>query len=213
MIRTEAPSAPGLTILGVVRGLLAESAQVPGALEELAPETVAIGLSEEECAGLTEHFVATPTEPFVPLLASETVEVREVGRFGDVRVPHPSFVAAMEWATERGVPVEAVDPSDERYAEMFGERVGYLELVRRTLSERRLLRSPPKAASADELVLRWDAAINKGRSSQVLQSERDEHLALELRRLGRKHRKVVALIDRERVPGVLRALAPAPSGR
>ncbi len=201
------PGRPGLALLGVVRGLVREAEELEGALDELRPEVVAPALSPEEVAGLTAHFVGRATEPFVPLLGTETVEIRELGRYGEVRVPHPAFLAALEWARRSGARVEPVDPSEEVYAELFASKVGYVELVGRTLRERRLLRSPPRADGAEGFVVAWDRQLNRGRGSRALGRERERLVAERLRSLAHRER-VACVVDRERLEGlgtVLRA--------
>ncbi|MGI0151467.1 MAG: hypothetical protein ACREC5_05990 [Thermoplasmata archaeon] len=212
MNRTEPAGRSGLVLLGVVRGLIREAALVDGALDELRPRIVAVALSAEEIAALEEHFVGRATEPFVPLLGTETVEIRELGRFGEVRVPHPGLLAALEWSRRHVVEVRAVDPGEEAYAELFAANVGYLELVGRTLRERRLLRSPPRTAGPEEFVVAWDRQLNRGRGSRALVREREAHVAGELTELLRGEGPVACVVDRERVEPLLRALRDG-SGR
>jgi hypothetical protein len=207
VIRREVPGRPGLVLFGVVRGLVRDAEELTVGLDALAPAAVALGLADEERRALEEHFVGTSSEPLVPLLESEYGEIRALARFGEVRVPQPGFVAALEWARTHGVPAKAVDPDEERYADMFGEHVGYTELLRRTLRERRLLRSPPRAKDADELIERWDGTLNGGRGSRALQSERDQATSAELLRRHAEVGRLAAVIDRERVERVAAALA------
>ena len=206
MIRHELPAWPGLTLYGVVRGLVREADQLGAALDAGAPTAIGLGLAVEESRSLTDHFVGRRTEPFVPLLASETVEIRELGQFGEVRVPHPAFLAALEWAERRGVPVRPIDPNEDAYARLFGDSIGYLELVRRTVRERRLLRAPPRANDADGFVVGWSATVNRGAQSRALQLQRERFVADELRRMLGGRARVVAVVDRERIDPLLAAL-------
>ncbi|MHB8352127.1 MAG: hypothetical protein ACYDFT_05505 [Thermoplasmata archaeon] len=208
MKRGDPAGHPGLVLLGVVRGLVREAEEVEHALDSIRPEIVAPALSAEEVSGLTEHFVGRPTEPFVPLLGTETVEIRELGRFGEVRVPHPGFLAALEWAGRAGARVEAVDPSEEAYAELFASKVGYVELVGRTLRERRLLRSPPRVPEAEGFVSAWDRQLNRGRGSRALLRERERQVADRLTELLRQRpTRIACVIDRERFEALGGALA------
>ncbi|HEV2317213.1 MAG TPA: hypothetical protein VGV89_06530 [Thermoplasmata archaeon] len=206
MIRARPDGVRGVEIVGVVRGIAREAVELSRVLEETSPEVVALALSTEEAQSLTEHFVQRPTEPFVPLLGSETVEIRELSRYGEVRVPHPAFLEALEWAKRRNRRIVPVDPSEERYAEMFAEEIGYFELVRRTLREKRLLRSPPKAPDADGFILDWDRILNRGGGSRRLQRRREAAVAEALRSLAPRARGISCVIDRERVPALLAAL-------
>jgi len=212
VIRTEVPGHPGLVVFGVVRGLVLEAEALRGALQQMRPQVIGLGVSAEESRSLTDHFVDQAAEPLVPLLSTEAVEIRELGRYGEVRVPNPSFVTAIEWAGTHAVRVAPVDPSEEEYANMFGDTIGYLELVRRTLRERRLLRSPPRGENADDFVLRWDADLNRGRESRRLVEQREAQTARELERLARESPPTAAVVDRERVPRLLRTLQGPSAG-
>ncbi|MCI4322770.1 MAG: hypothetical protein L3K03_01900 [Thermoplasmata archaeon] len=200
-----------LTILGVIRGLVSEAPLLEAALEEIRPEAVGLALSTEEVQGLRDYFVGKDAEPFVPILGSEAAEIRVLSQFGEVRIPHPSFLAAVGWADAHGVPTLPVDPNEEIYAEMFGSTIGYTELVRRTLRERRLLRKPPHVDSAEGFVLFWDHTLNGRGASRRLAEKRDAAAALEVQTLRRRYASLAIIAERERTEGLARALAASPA--
>ncbi len=205
---------PGdVELWGPVRGLAAELGPLGAALDARPPAAIGLGTSADEVKGLTEYFVLAAAEPVVPLTANEHSEIRGLVRFGEVRVPNPAFVELLRWAEAHGVPVEGLDPSEERAASLFADHIGYVELVRRTVRERRVARSPPVTPTPDAYALAWDGAIARGRGSRALAAARDRHLVDGLRRLAADRGRVVAVVDRERFERV-RALYAAPdSGR
>ncbi len=193
----------GLTLLvAPVRGLTSEAALLAEALDGFRPDSVGLGLSAEEYHGLATYFVRSAAEPIVPLSPAETGEVRGLVRFGEVRVPNPSFLTAIDWAEGRGVRAEPLDPSDERSASLFAEHIGYLELVRRTVRERGVGRRPPAPSTPDEFALEWDREVSGGRGSREFARARDRHLVREARRLGSDDGRVAIVVDRERFDGV-----------
>lgn len=206
MIRLTPLGPGGLVLYGVVRGLVSEAEALVAALETAPPPLLAVGLSEEELASLAEHFVEVETEPLVPLLPTEAVEVRALAAYGEVRLPQPAYRAALEWARDRGVESVAVDATEEEYASAFSEEVGYWELVRRTVRERGLSRSPPKAPDAGAFVLAWDARLNGGRGSRRLVRARNEALARRLAPHLRRAPRLSLVVDRERAEGLAEAL-------
>jgi len=211
VIRATIPGRPNLLLLGAVRGLAADAVPTVAALEEFRPEVLGIGMTREELAGLGDYFVDVDTEPLVPLLASELGEVRGLARYGEVSVPHPTIVAALEWSKKTGVTVEPLDPSEETLASQFAEHVGYVELVRRTLRERSLTREPPTPGTPDEFAIDWDRRLTPGAGSARLIRARESEIATNLLRLSAGGRRVVGLVDRERFPGVetqMRSAAP-----
>jgi hypothetical protein len=195
-------------VLGPVRGLLSEVPPLLARLEAFAPGAVAVGLSPDEATALREHFVGRSSEPLVPLAPSEVAEMRALARFGDVAVPNPTYPAVIAWGGSHGVPVEAVDPSDDDYALMFTDHISYTELVRRTLRERKLTRRPPEARTADEFAVAWGATLAKSGGSARLAIARDAVLARGARALGARHARVAVVVERERFPTVLTAMGP-----
>ena len=185
-------------LVGAVRGLLADSYAAIDELERFHPDQLGLGLSPEEMKGLEEYFVDAEAETTVHLIETEKSEIRGLSRWGEVRVPNPTFVRILEWARHRGVSAAALDPPDEGAAEMFTTHIGYVELVRRTLKERSLARSPPKAEGPDEYALRWDANLGSGRGSRELARKRDLYFVAGGRALLRQAPRVAFIVDRER---------------
>ena len=198
MISARIARAPPVLLLGPVRGLAQEADRVVESLESFFPGAVGLGLSPEEMRGLVDYFVDSAADPVVPLTGPEMSEVRGLVRFGEVRVPNPSFVGALRWARARGVTVAPLDPSDERSASLFTEHIGYVELVRRTVAERRVARNPPTPSTADEFALSWDREVAGGRGSQAFARARDRHFVRAASRLAADPAPTALVIDRER---------------
>ncbi len=203
-----------ILLVASVRGLLSEALDIGPALDAFAPEVVGLGVSPEELQALVEYFVLPDAEPLVPLTTNEVNEVRGLSRFGEVQVPNPSNVETLRWGRARQIPVAPLDPSEEQSAELFSEHIGYVELVRRTVRERRLSRSPPTPSSADVFAVQWDRTVGKGRGSRRLAEARDAHLAREVARLTKGRGRVAVVVERERFDGVRSLLrGSGPGGR
>ena len=210
MISATFGSSPRILLLAPVRGLTSEVPLVLSALEAFAPARVGLGLSSDELRSLHDYFVVADAEPIVPLTGNETSEVRGLVRFGEVRVPNPSFVEVLRWAWSRGVPIEPLDPDDERTAALFAEHIGYFELVRRTVRERRVARSPPAPSSADDFALLWDKEVASGRGSREFAEARDQHLVGQLPSLSADRAPIAVVVDRERFESIRDLLTRGP---
>jgi len=210
VISATVETGASVLLLAPVRGLVSDARQVPPALEAFRPEAIGAGVAAEELRGLVEYFVDAPAEPVVPLAPTELSEVRGLSRFGEVRVPNPAFLEALDWGRAHGAAVRALDPTEEEAAALFTEHIGYVELVRRTVREHRLGRTPPTPSSADAFALAWDRSIGGGRGSKELAAARDEYLVREARRMGEGRRRVAVIVDRERYDSVHARLAAAP---
>lgn len=198
MISAEVARGGPILLVAPVRGVTAEADRAVAALESFAPDAVGLGLSAEELRGLIDYFVLSEAEPIVPLTPAETSEVRGLVRFGEVRVPNPSFVRVCAWGRARPIPVEPLDPSDERSASLFAEHIGYLELVRRTVREHRVARSPPSPSTPDEYALAWEREVAPGRGSRAFARARDRHLVRGVARLAQGRSRIAVVVDRER---------------
>jgi hypothetical protein len=204
-------SVSDVLLLAPVRGLVSEVEPTLRELGSYAPEAVGVGLSQDEMDSLVQYFVTSEAEPLVPLTSNETSEVRGLSRFGEVRVPNPSFVELLRWAQTQRVPVEALDPSDDRTASLFTQHIGYVELVRRTVKERAISRKPPTPSTPDEYALEWDREVAGGRGSRGFAQARDRHLVRGAQRLGAGRSRVAVVVDRERfdlVRDLLRGSVP-----
>ncbi len=213
MISARVPAQGSLLLVAPVRGLTEEADRLLETLAAHGADALGLGLSPDELRGFDEYFVGAEAEPLVSLSPNELSEVRGLVRFGEVRVPNPTFVRALGWARTERLPVEALDPSDEDSASLFTRHVGYVELVRRTVRERRVARNPPTPSSPDEFALAWDGEIGRGRGSRGFASARDAHLAQGARRLVLSARRPAVVIDRERfesVRALLDGAAPEP---
>lgn len=211
MITARLRAGSDVLLAAPVRGLVAEVGALVAALDAFDPAAIGLGISEEELRGLVDYFVVADGEPVVPLTGPEFQEVRGLVRFGEVRVPNPSFVEALRWGQQRGVPVAALDPTEEGAAELFAEHIGYLELVRRTVRERRAGRDPPTPSTPDAYALEWEARIAHGRGSRALARARDAHLAQETRALSAGRSRLAVVVDRERFDGVKAVLERDPA--
>jgi len=209
VIQERISAGADILLLASVRGLLSEAEALGPALDAFGPEAVGVGVSPEELKALVEYFVLSEAEPLVPLTTTEVNEVRGLSRFGEVQVPNPSLVETLRWGRSRQVPVAPLDPNEERSADLFREHIGYVELVRRTVRERKLGRAPPTPSSPDSFALEWDGTVGKGRGSRRLAEARDEHLAQEVGRLTRGRGRVAVVVDRERFDGVRSLLRAA----
>ena len=210
MISGQFGSSPRVLLVAPVRGLTSEVPRLLSALEEFAPGHIGLGVSRDEMASLHDYFVVADAEPIVPLTSNETSEVRGLVRFGEVRVPNPSFVEVLRWAWARDLRVDPLDPDDERTAALFAEHIGYLELVRRTVRERRVARAPPAPSSADEFALAWDREIARGRGSREYAAARDRYLVDQIPLLSPDRASVAVVVDRERFDSVRDLLTQGP---
>lgn len=190
-------------VLGVVNGLVSEEAKVAKAMGELLPEAVGVSMSKEQLAALrlrdtwSEYDLSPLEAAYKDLMQS----------FGEVRLPSPAYVKALELSESSGRPIIPIDLNDEQYTEHYCDKVGALDLVREGAFGRGVRRKRFDGSSPESLALDWDRRVNKAKGFRRLEEERERHMALALVRMATRYRIVLAVVEYERSEGVARRLA------
>ena len=205
------PAPPGeILVLATVQGLVAERARVRAAFARVKPKAVALGVSPEMAAVLLRYERQEDEDPFEDLPDHDFVYSLKLREFGDVDLPPPDLVEAARLAEEGGVKVYGVDMPEEAYEDAFTSTVSTLGFLRYGRIQRRLAKRPPKANSAREFALKWDAAIRKVKGIRLVEAARERHMAQQARALAASvGGPVLLVVDLARAPGVLAALREA----
>ncbi|MGQ9582241.1 MAG: hypothetical protein ACUVV6_01850 [Thermoplasmatota archaeon] len=193
-----------LTVFPTVKGLESERGPAREAVARLRPEVVALPVSGEGLRGLRALHMGRQPEFF--LSHYEEVYALKLSRYGRVSIPPPSLSEAYAASVELKIPVRAIDMSEEEYASAFCESVSTANLIIHSLRWRWLKRRGFRARTPEEFALAWDRAVNSLRGFRNLETRREEHMAAGLRRLAEEHRTMLAVLELERVEGVLRRL-------
>ncbi|HUV24408.1 MAG TPA: hypothetical protein VMW26_03160 [Methanomassiliicoccales archaeon] len=188
-----------LTVVPVIRGLLSEGDKVREAVMGATPQAIAVSISKEELAGLKNM----DEDLEYDMSEVETLYSDVLSGFGEVTLPPPCFSVALEMSEELDVPVLPIDMNEELYSATYCTLVGTVDLIRESLSLKRLRKKLMRCTTPDEFVITWDSLINRSKGFSLLAAEREEHMAGVLKRLSRKYSEVVAVIELERTKGVL----------
>ncbi len=188
----------------VIRGLVSEAAKVRTLLEAAPYDAVALSVSPEEL----EVLQANPGVKAPPANTEEEVYMEGLSRFGAVEKPPPCFTEAVRVARALDVACLALDLDEEAFAEAYAREVSGVEMVRYSLGLKRLRRRAFPSTSPEAFLEAFDAAVNRLRGHRRLERVREHHMAEALRGLVEEFRRILALVEHERVPGVLRALQP-----
>lgn len=186
-------------VLGVVKGLVSEEEKVESAIAKLSPDVIGLSVSKEQLAALRskeawEDYELSPLETAYKTLMQE---------FGEVKLPSPAFVKALEIAESSKVPVIPIDMNDNDYTEVYCQKVGAMDLVREGAFSKSVKRRKFDGASPESLAIDWDRRVNKAKGFRKLEAERERHMARALVKLCSRYRTVLALVDCERADGVI----------
>ncbi len=191
-----------VSVLPVVRGLPSDGDAVAQAITSLVPDRVALSVSPEELEILRRYRGGN--------LEAGTVEeeayVAGLSAWEEPIMPPPCFTRAVAVAMARKIPLEAVDMTEEAYTDAYTTWVSTMELLLQGRMESRLLKKRFRVSTPQEFTLAWDAEVNRTAGFTRLQREREKFMASRLREVAQDGRQILAVIEVERVKGVLAAL-------
>jgi len=191
-----------LRVLGVVKGLVSESAAIEEAFDSFQPDKVAVSISKEELEGLTNM-----PEDFEPELTRyEEIYASGLARFGDVAAPPPCYVAALELAARKGIPLIAVDLDEDSYTDLYCSAVSGTTLFRHSTRTWLLKHRRFNARTAEEFVRAWDRAVNGLEGFRTIEEKRAESMAARIADACETTARVLAVIELERADDVLSIL-------
>jgi hypothetical protein len=194
-----------LEVFPTVKGLERERRSVRQAILEGRPEVVALPVSAEGLRGL--RAIWKGREPEIFLSHYEQIYAVKLARYGKVGVPPPSFTEAYAAASGEGISVRAIDLDENAFSDAFVETISSANLIYHSLRWRWLRRRRFNQPTAREFALAWDRAITSLRGFRNLELRREEHMARELARLCKRRARVLAVLELERMEGVLGRLS------
>jgi len=139
------------------------------------------------------------------LSTSDLVFSRHLSRWGEVEAPAPSYQAAVRLAHRGGLEVVAADFDDEEYTDVFLNSVSAFSLVRQGRRLRRLAKRRFRARTAEEFALEWDGAVTRIRGYGKVERAREARVGRSVAAAARRHERVLAVVEFERLQGVLEA--------
>jgi len=194
-----------ITIFPTIKGLTRERKKVREAVGQLAPDLVALPVSREGLKGLAA--INRGKEPEIFLSHYEEIYAIKLSRYGKVEVPPPSYTEAFAAAEEGGIPVKAIDLSEDEFADAFCDDVSTTSLVYHSLRWKWLRRKSFRgAATARQFALAWDRAVNSLKGFRNLEGRREEHMARRIVGLSKEYNNILAILELERMDGVVRRL-------
>ena len=191
-----------ISIFPAVRGLPSDGDAVVQAIDALNPDVVALTVSPEELDTLRTYQGGN----LEPDRTEDEVYVAGLSVWEEPILPPPCFTRAVERAAARGLRLEALDMDEDAYANAYTEYVSTMELILQGRLENRLLKKRFRVRTPQEFAVAWDAEINRTVGFARLQREREKFIASRLRTLAGGATRVLAVVEVERVKGVLAAV-------
>ena len=114
----------------------------------------------------------------------------------------PAFCELVDLCVEAGKNIIPLDMNDEEFDDAFMECVSATQFTSVHHLAKKGFRKKMDAATPEELAVEWDRFVESNRGFKRLDKRREEHIAKELCDVARYRRKVLAVIEVERVEGV-----------
>ncbi|MFP4545864.1 MAG: hypothetical protein ACLFPN_03330 [Methanomassiliicoccales archaeon] len=189
-------------ILPCIKGLVSEGERVREAVENLNPDVLAISIGREELSGLREL-----EEDFeYEMSGIERAYADGLSEFGEVVLPPPCYTSALETAEGMGIPIIPIDMNEELYSATYCVSVGTADLIKESFLSKRVEKLRFDLSSPGEFVMDWDRRVNRSKGFSSLQAKREDHMAKVLRRMSKRYRNILAVVELERSEGVLSSL-------
>ncbi len=188
-----------VSLVPVIRGLSSEAKRVRDLMRSGSFDVVGVSISPEELDALRQG----PGTGFPPSNVEEEVYMRELARFGPVEKPPPCFVEALNVCQSEGLECVALDMDEEAYTSLYTQEVRGWDLIAYSRGLKKLPRMSFKADSPEELVVAFDALINRRKAYSRIEIARETFIASSVRELCPRFNSPLALVETERFPGVL----------
>lgn len=188
-------------LLGVVKGLLRDRETVRAEYTRIKPESVSISISKEELEGL-KHFIVGE-ELDLTLTNYEEIYARQLKNYGKIEMPPPCYQEALRLCHENKTPIIPIDLNEEEFTDAYCAYITGYQLFRHSIRASLLKRKKFKAKTAEEFVLEWDAAVNNLAGFKKLEHKREEYMSENLQNLAKRYKKILAIIELERMQGVI----------
>ncbi len=195
-------------LLGVIKGLTIERETVRKTVNKIKPDVLGLYVSDHELLGLQSVLKGKTKE--VPLSRYEVVYARKLAfyaqkdpkKYGEVQVPPPALMEALEIGINNKLPVVALDMDDNMYANVFIQNITTLQLIRHSLRFKRIKKKKFDVVTPEEFTYAWDNELNKLKGFRNLENAREEQMAQRLVQLINKFNCILAILELERVTGV-----------
>lgn len=196
-------------LLGVVKGLTIERKTVRKAFNKIKPDAIALYVSEPELLGL-QNVLDGKTKQ-VPLSRYEVIYARKLAhyalfdkdKYGEVQVPPPPLMEALELGLKKKRPVVALDMPEQIYQNEYIKNISTTQLLRHSMRIKKLRKKKFNVKTPEEFTLAWDNELTKLKGFKRLEDARERHMAKRIIELKNKFDTLLAILELERIEGVL----------
>ncbi|MCL2712351.1 MAG: hypothetical protein FWD37_03635 [Methanomassiliicoccaceae archaeon] len=188
-------------ILPVVKGLVSEYERVKESAKGYDIYAVSLGKEDIIAVGIRDELKEDQELEDIDL-----VYLHHLGTFGDTDVPSPAFAALVDVCNENSIQVMPLDLDEEYFSEVYCNLITTFELLKEGRLARKALKKRFDISSAESFAISWDAFVNNSKGFRELTKLREKYMANRIRHLAKDGKRILAVVEIERINGILSIL-------
>ena len=189
-------------ILPIVNGLISEADRVREEFSDHEAYGVALSIEGIQCLKNRRNI-----EEMFDVSELDMVYAKHLERFGEVEIPSPAMYTFIDLVTERGKLCIPLDMNDSDFTELYCDNVGAMEFIKEHNVAKKGMKRIFDGSTPEKMAKQWDDFVNSNlKSYGKLSKLREEYIANEIKDIAKYKRELLAIIEVERVDGVVSLL-------
>ncbi len=123
-----------------------------------------------------------------------------------VEIPSPAMCMLVDLCTEQDVPVISLDMNDAEFTDLYCETVKAWDFIKEHRLAKKGMKKRFTSATPEQFAKDWDDYINGVKGYRQVSEKREAYIANQIRDTARYRKSLLAVIEVERVNGVLKHL-------
>jgi len=189
-------------ILPVVRGLVSEYDKVKNVVSE-SYDTFAVSLGKEDVIAVGLRAELDKEEGVEDI---DVVYLHYLGAFGATDVPAPAFSALVDACNDISAAVAPLDLDEDSFSKVYCDMISTFELLKEGKLARKALKKKFDMSSPEAFAVSWDVFVNGSKGFRELVRLREKYMANRIRMLSKGSKRMLAVIETERVSGIMSVL-------
>lgn len=191
-----------IDIIPIVKGLISEKSKVADALNKnYEAAAAALGIEDIEAIKRRNEIEGEYDPSDLDSVYSYLLK-----DYGGIDMPDPSFTYLIDYCKEKDVPVIPLDMNDEEFTKLYCDTVTTMEFLKEKRIMKKAMKKKFDKSSPEAFVREWDSLMNEIKGYKKMSEYREEYIASQLKDLAKYRKSVIAVIELERVDGVLKLI-------
>ena len=191
-----------VNILPVVNGLVSEAEKVKNEYGKYEAYAASLGIEALQALKQRESIGVDDIE----VSELDIAYAKKMSVFGEIQVPSPAFCELVDRCAADGTQVIALDMNDTEFDDAYLECVSAVEFTTVHRLAKKGYAAKMDESSPEALALDWDRWVSKKKGFGRLDRMREKHISEELMDIAKYRTSILAVIEVERVNGILEIL-------